>query len=200
MREHLIIFTRYPIAGQTKTRLIPALGAAGAADLQRQLTEFTLRQVRSLTQDISIYFSGGNLAQMQHWLGSSWQYQPQTGTNLGDRLSNAFQQSVTQGYQSTVIIGIDCPELNPEILQAAFANLQDHDLVLGKAHDGGYYLIGLQHNVNELFTEMRWGTDQVFAETLRRSQSLNLKTKILPTLHDIDYPEDLATWERINKT
>jgi len=197
MDNHLIIFTRYPLPGTTKTRLIPALGAAGAADLQRQLTEHTLEQVTNLTADISIFFSGGDQADMQTWLGDQWHYQLQTGDGLGDRLINAFRHSQTLGYERTLVIGIDCPEITGELLTEAFDALENNDAVFGKAHDGGYYLVGLQTVIPELFTEMPWSTETVLAETLNRANALNLSTKILRPLHDIDYPEDLAIWEQV---
>lgn len=197
LMNHLIVFTRYPIPGTTKTRLIPALGAEGAADLQRQLTEQTLEQVTSLAiaVDVSVYFSGGNMAQMQAWLSTQWRYQIQRGENLGDRLINAFQNSHKQGYQHTVIIGIDCPGLTHKILQEAFTALHHHDLVLGQAYDGGYYLIGLQQPRPELFTAITWGTASVLPETLQRAANLGLSTQLLPLLHDIDYPEDLKFFQ-----
>jgi uncharacterized protein len=193
--NHLIIFTRYPIPGTTKTRLIPALGAEGAAHLQQQLTEHTLNTVKHLADltvdlDISIYFSGGTVTQMQAWLGD-WHYQAQVGEGLGDRLIHAFQASDKQGYQRTVIIGIDCPDLTSDILQQAFDTLQNHDAVFGQAYDGGYYLVGLQKTVPELFTEMPWSTATVLAETLKRATDLGLSTQLFPMLHDIDNPEDL---------
>ncbi|WP_024545463.1 TIGR04282 family arsenosugar biosynthesis glycosyltransferase [Picosynechococcus sp. NKBG15041c] len=200
MADHLIIFTRYPVPGQTKTRLIPALGAAGAADLQRQLTEHTLNTVQTLGNlDISIYFSGGNVEQMQTWLGDQWHYQRQRGQDLGDRLIHAFQASEDQGYTKTVVIGIDCPGITGEILTAAFCQLDSAAVVLGPAVDGGYYLIGLHQNIAALFTDMPWGTATVFQETQTRCQRLNLSLALLPALQDIDYPEDLAVWEQITR-
>ena len=103
--NHLIIFTRYPIPGTTKTRLIPALGAEGAAALQRQLTEHTLEQVSELNANVTVYFSGGTLQQMQDWLGQDLHYQPQTGEGLGDRLIKAIELSREVGYLKTVVIG-----------------------------------------------------------------------------------------------
>ncbi|BAW95377.1 hypothetical protein NIES970_02820 [[Synechococcus] sp. NIES-970] len=200
MADHLIIFTRYPVPGQTKTRLIPALGAAGAADLQRQLTEHTLNTVQTLGDlDISIYFSGGNVEQMQTWLGDQWHYQAQQGKDLGDRLIHAFQASEDQGHTKTVVIGIDCPGITREILTAAFDKLDSAAVVLGPAVDGGYYLIGLHQNIAALFTDMPWGTATVFQETQTRCQRLDLSLALLPMLQDIDYPEDLAVWEQITK-
>ncbi|MGB2926109.1 MAG: TIGR04282 family arsenosugar biosynthesis glycosyltransferase [Limnothrix sp.] len=197
MRNHLIIFTRYPIPGTTKTRLIPALGAAGAADLQRQLTEHTLQQVQDLAADISIYFSGGNGSEMQTWLGDQWRYQPQRGDGLGDRLIHAFRESEAANYQRTVVIGIDCPGITKQLLTEAFSALKNHAAVFGKAHDGGYYLVGLQTLIPELFQDMAWGTETVLANTLARTETLGISTKILRSLHDIDVPKDLAIWEQI---
>ena len=197
MGNHLIIFTRYPVPGTTKTRLIPALGAKGAAALQKQLTEHTIQQVQGLDAAVTIYFSGGTLAQMQSWLGDQWQFQPQAGDDLGDRLINAIQHSKDSGYERTVVIGIDCPEITTEILGEAFTALINNDVVLGEATDGGYYLVGLQHLVPELFQNMQWGIDTVLEETLERTKRLDLKTEILQPLSDIDYPEDLAIWEKV---
>ena len=195
--NHLIIFTRYPIPGTTKTRLIPALGENGAADLQRELTEHTLNRVKGLTADISVYFSGGSLGQMQGWLGYKWQYVRQTGETLGDRLIHAMTQSQQKGYARTVIIGIDCPGITTEILTEAFTALEEKDTVFGEAADGGYYLVGLQRLVPEIFTDMSWGTETVLAETLTKTEALDLETELLQTLNDIDYPEDLEVWEQI---
>lgn len=197
MGNHLIIFTRYPVPGTTKTRLIPALGAEGAAALQKQLTEHTIQQVQGLDAAVTIYFSGGTLAEMQSWLGDHWEFQPQTGEDLGDRLINAIQYSTDSGYERTVVIGIDCPEITTKILTEAFTALETNDVVFGEATDGGYYLVGLQQLIPELFQEMQWGIDTVLAETLQRTEKLNLTTKILRPLSDIDYPEDLIIWEKV---
>ena len=198
-KNNLIIFTRYPVPGTTKTRLIPALGADGAAALQKQLTEHTLRQVQDLSAEVTIYFSGGTLEQMQDWIGDEWHFQSQSGDDLGDRLINAIQNSKNEGYQRTVVIGIDCPEITSDILQQAFTALETNDLVLGEATDGGYYLVGLQRLIPELFREITWGKETVLAETIQRAKNLQLSTKILQPLNDIDYPEDLVIWENVQQ-
>ncbi len=195
--NHLIIFTRYPIPGTTKTRLIPALGAEGAAALQRQLTEHTLEQVSELNANVTVYFSGGTLQQMQDWLGQDLHYQPQTGEGLGDRLIKAIELSREVGYLKTVVIGIDCPEITAAILEEAFSALENHDVVLGEATDGGYYLIGVRELNPELFQNINWGTSTVLAETLAKTRELQLNEKILQPLNDIDYPEDLVVWEKV---
>jgi hypothetical protein len=201
--ERLIIFTRYPHPGKAKTRLIPALGAEGAAQLHRQMTEHTLTQVRSWVKAgsrwLEIWFSGAATDQqaIQDWLGADRVYRLQGGGDLGDRMKEAFEAAFAAGMERVVIIGTDCPELDAKLLLQAFQALQTQDVVLGEATDGGYYLIGLRRLVPELLTGIDWGTDRVLQQTLERAKAACLSLTLLPPLADIDRPEDLAVWERI---
>ncbi|PMB45906.1 hypothetical protein CEN39_26510 [Fischerella thermalis CCMEE 5201] len=200
-KQHLIIFTRYPEPGLTKTRLIPALGAEGAANLQRQMTEYTLSKVRELQKAIAISvevrFSGGDLELMQNWLGSDLIYQSQGEGDLGKRMTRSLLDAFDAGARQAVIIGTDCPGVNAQILTQAFAELQQCDIVLGPAVDGGYYLIGLQRLFLELFVDIDWGTCQVLQQTVAICHQLNLSVAYLPSLADVDRPEDLSIWEQI---
>lgn len=200
MSERLIILTRYPEPGKAKTRLIPALGAEGAADLHRQMTAYTLAQVkllrhRSLT--VEVWFAGGDRVQMQTWLGTDLIYQPQPEGDLGDRMAQAFQTAFDSGVEAAIIIGTDCPELTDVRLTEALQALQQTDLVLGPATDGGYYLIGLRRFVPALFKSIAWSTDRVFQQTIDLASNLNLSLTTLPTLTDVDRPDDLPVWERV---
>lgn len=188
----LIVFTRYPVAGQAKTRLIPALGAAGAAALQRRMTQHTLALAQTCDRPLQIRFCGGSLAAMQSWLGADLDYQPQGDGDLGQRMCNALRDGFAQGGEPIVIIGTDCPLLDRQIIDSAFAALVAHDLVLGPAADGGYYLIGLRKLVPELFQSIAWSTATVLTQTLVIAQSLAISYALLPELSDIDRPEDLA--------
>ncbi|MCF4970320.1 TIGR04282 family arsenosugar biosynthesis glycosyltransferase [Nostoc sp. CMAA1605] len=200
--QHLIIFTRYPEPGKTKTRLIPVLRSVGAADLQRQMTEYTISQARRLQNDISIEvrFVGGNLQLMRDWLGSDLLYQAQGEGDLGIRMARSLADAFENHATQVVIIGTDCPEAKTHILAQASAHLQTFDLVLGPAIDGGYYLIGLRRFIPELFININWGTDQVLQQTIDIAKKLNVSYIYLPTLSDIDRPEDLQIWERVLKT
>jgi rSAM/selenodomain-associated transferase 1 len=193
--EHLIIFTRYPEPGKTKTRLIPALGAQGAAQLHRQMAQQTVETGRKLMQSrsvsLEVRYTGGSLSQMQDWLGSDLIYNEQGTGDLGDRMNHSFQAGFHQGKSSIIIIGTDCIELNTDILNQAFDTLQQQDLVIGSATDGGYYLIGLRRLIPELFQDIDWGTERVLEQTLARCKPLNLSIGNLPQLSDIDRPEDL---------
>ncbi|MEG3845799.1 TIGR04282 family arsenosugar biosynthesis glycosyltransferase [Microcoleus sp. herbarium19] len=193
--EKLIVFTRYPEPGKTKTRLIPVLGSVGAANLHRLIAGRTIARALSLQNSrplsVEIHYTGGSQQQMQDWLGTDLIYQNQIDGDLGARMTAAFQMSFDSGADKAVIIGTDCPDLKAEIAAQAFDELSDRDLVLGPAKDGGYYSIGLRRSIPELFDGINWGTSEVFASTRAIAQNLNLNIAVLPILADIDRPEDL---------
>lgn len=195
----LMLFTRYPEAGNTKTRLIPYLGAERAAELQRWMTASMAREMAELCPNIDrqIHFSGGGLSQMQAWLGQKFTYLPQFAGGLGNRLHQAFVQNFRSGMGAVIAIGADCPELNSHHLEQAFRQLQTHDLVLGPAADGGYYLIGLNRPQVQLFEKIPWGTGEVFERTVAIANRLNLSIATLEQLRDVDRPEDLALLNQI---
>ncbi len=195
-KDYLIIFTRYPQPGKVKTRLIPALGAAGAAALHQRMAEHTLAQARALRQtrglSIEVWFTGSStLAQMQEWLGTDVEYCVQPEGDLGDRMVSAFKSVFSKGYTSALVVGTDCPDLNTALLAQGFSALAHHELVLGPAIDGGYYLIGLRRLVPELFVDIAWSTGEVLEKTVAIAQRLNLTPFLLPYLTDIDIPQDL---------
>lgn len=206
--DRLIIFTRYPQPGKAKTRLIPALGPDAAAQLQRQMTEHTLRQVQMLQASypvsVEIWFAStvteaeaNDRQRMQEWLGTTWTYQMQQGDGLGERLITAIQAAFDAGMKQVVTIGTDCPGLDAMRMQQAFEQLQSADLVLGPATDGGYYLIGLKQLIPQLFAEIAWGTERVFQQTIAIADQLNLTVALLDPLTDVDRPEDLAVWDAV---
>ena len=200
VKERLIIFTRYPEPGKTKTRLIPALGAEQAALLQRQMTEHTLTQVRKLHSvrpiAVEVRFAGGDLNLMTQWLGSG-DYKPQGEGDLGTRMARSLCLALEDNVNA-VIIGTDCPGLNANLLHEAFDLLHLYDLVLGPAFDGGYYLLGLRSFIPELFVGINWSTAEVLQQTVAIAQQLNLSVNYLPALADVDRPEDLPVWEQIS--
>lgn len=194
-RERLIIFTRYPQPGRAKTRLIPALGAEGAAALHRQMAEQTLTEARRLREArsvaIEVLFTDSDSAQMQAWLGADLHYTAQHSGDLGNRLSQAFQSAFDRDATAVVAIGTDCPDVDADLLATAFEKLQTHDLVLGPATDGGYYLIGLSFVISDVFVDIDWSTAVVLQQTVAAAELLGLSIAYLPMLSDIDRPEDL---------
>jgi uncharacterized protein len=189
--DRLILFSRYPIAGQAKTRLIPALGATGAAQLQRQMTEWTFAMAMACAVSVQICFCGGTIAQMRQWLGDGPDYQPQGDGDLGERMARAVESALAQGYQRVVIIGTDCPAIDQNLVREAFDRLHQNDLVLGAAADGGYYLIGLRRWVPEIFQAIPWSSELVLTKTLAIADTLAIPYDVLKVLPDIDRPEDL---------
>lgn len=200
MTETLIIFSRYPEAGKTKTRMIPALGAVGAAELQKQLTEHTLKNAKALQRsraiNIQVHFTGGDTQLMTEWLGDNIEYIPQVAGDLGTKMYSAFTNAFNRGSTKAVTIGIDCPDIDPTILETAFNSLERDDIAIGSANDGGYYLIGLRQGIPQLFENIDWGTNMVLKQTKIVIEQLSLSTYYLATLSDIDRPEDLSIWQR----
>jgi rSAM/selenodomain-associated transferase 1 len=159
------------------------------------MTEKTLSSIELLTNiidvEVNIYFQGGNKKLMQQWLGEKYNFYPQIEGDLGEKMYSAFKDNFDNKNQQVIIIGVDCLELNMDILQEAFLALDNHDLVIGKALDGGYYLLGLNSLKKSLFDNIKWGTNQVFSQTMSIVQTLNYSTYQLPILRDIDRAGDL---------
>ncbi len=197
--EHLILFTRYPEPGLVKTRLIPVLGAEGAAAVQRRMTEAAAAQAESLVAArrlrLEIRYDGGDPARVARWLtpmAPSGRCRPQGDGDLGQRMQRAMEQAFAEGARRVVLLGCDCPAVSAAIMARAFDDLRDHDLVLGPALDGGYYLLGLAAPQPSLFTEMAWGDEAVLARTMARAAAASLRVSLLEALADVDRPEDLC--------
>jgi rSAM/selenodomain-associated transferase 1 len=201
--EKIIIFCRYPESGKVKKRLIPGINPDRATLIHKEMAEFTLETVQLFRKErgvaLEISFTGGQLESMRGWLGDLPQYSLQAKGDLGKRMSSAFSSAFQQQDQRVVIIGTDCPEITPAILESAFAGLIEHNVVIGPAYDGGYYLIGLKQEIPLIFKQVSWGSKYVFSQTIEHCTQYQLKVKILPKLHDIDRPEDLPLWNKIKQ-
>lgn len=193
--ERLIVFSRYPVAGRTKTRLIPALGEQGAADLHRAMAEHTLTQARRYARlrpcAVQVWYTGADDSAMRQWLGEDIAYHAQSDGDLGDRLNAAARAA---GGERRLFIGTDCPGVTDGVLRAATEALDDTDIVLGPATDGGYYLIGVRADHPLPFDDIPWGTGDVLETTKQRCAELGLSVTLLEPLTDIDRPEDLKVW------
>jgi uncharacterized protein len=198
--ERLVLFTRYPEPGRTKTRLIPVLGPNGASDLQKHMTEHVLSRVRDLVEsrsvDVEVRYEGGKQGLMEKWLGKSISYRSQGSGDLGTRMKRTFSEAFQQGLNRVVIIGSDCPGITKVTARTAFELLGQFDVVMGPANDGGYYLIGLRRETEELFHDIPWGTAEVRARTVEIANQLGLRLVHLEPLDDVDRAEDLEVWER----
>lgn len=190
--KNLLIFLKYPTPGTVKTRLGKVLGSDTAAWLYRRMAEVIVERFTCLPQHYFntaiFYHPPDKVSEFKTWLGRNLSYNFQQGNDLGERMHNAFLAT----YPSQVVlIGSDCPEITMEIILQAFQALKSYDMVIGPATDGGYYLIGLSHPRAELFQGIDWGTEKVFHQTTQKVQALRLSCHVLPTLRDVDAPEDL---------
>lgn len=184
----LVLFARYPIAGACKTRLIPALGAEGAAALHRHLTERTVAALRQSGCPVTLAYTGAEEAAFAAWLGRDIALVEQVEGDLTAKLTACLDPA------PVIFFGADTPDLKLHHVEQAIAALQTHDVVIGPADDGGYYLIGMRTPLPQLLTDMPWSTDRVLPESLARLVELEIEPVLLETLSDCDRPEDLARW------
>jgi uncharacterized protein len=187
----LVLFARYPVAGACKTRLIPALGPQGAAELHRQLTERTVALLRGNGCPVTVAFTGAKEHAFQDWLGPDMELIEQVEGDLTAKLL-AFLNPAP-----VIFFGADTPDLQPHHVAAAVEGLTTHEVVIGPAEDGGYYLIAMRHALPDLLVDMPWSTDQVLPETLARLDRLHIAPLLLETLSDCDRPEDLVRWPEL---
>jgi rSAM/selenodomain-associated transferase 1 len=190
----VLVFSKLPEAGRVKTRLIPALGAVGAANLYARLLE---RQLGWLTVEAGYPVQLWLTPSMDHPLIQQWANVSalslflQQGEDLGQRMMHAAR-SALQHYQQVVLLGVDCPALTPLHLRQAFAWLESYDAVLGPAQDGGYVLLGLKSTPEPLFNGHSWGQADVAETTRMAMRELHWDWRELPLLWDLDRAEDLT--------
>lgn len=190
----LIIFAKAPVAGYAKTRLAPALGAVAAARLASQMLEHALGgALASAVGPVELCCSP-DVTHAQFQLAadiSGVVLTQQGGGDLGQRMQLAFARALAR-YRRVVLIGTDAPALDAAVLRQAAKALHRHDAVFAPASDGGYVLVGLSRPAPALFDGIDWSTAKVMAQTRARANALGLTLCELPTLHDVDEPQDLV--------
>jgi rSAM/selenodomain-associated transferase 1 len=184
----IVIFAKAPLPGRVKTRLIPALGAEGAARLAREMLERTVAE--ALASGLPVELCGDPDAAEWHEARPGLALTAQGEGDLGERLARAAAR-VLAG-ENILLVGADCPELDRGRLRTAAEALQDHDAMIHPAHDGGYALLGLRRFEPSLFDGIDWSTPVVAAQTLARIEALDWSLHLGETLRDVDEPEDLA--------
>ena len=189
MAPRLHLFVKFPRPGQVKTRLIPAIGAERAAAVHRIMTERALEEMRKSGLDCEVRYAGADRDAFAAWLGSDIPLAPQGEGDLGDRLGRLRPPAIA--------VGADIPDFTADHLRRAAEALEQAEAVIGPAHDGGYYLIGIARPMPFLWSAMLWGTDAVLAETLARLASRGIAPVLLEPLHDCDRPEDLDRWPEL---
>lgn len=191
----LILFLKAPRPGLVKTRLAVALGAEAACAAYRKLVETLLPRLGGLA-GVELRFAPDDARRdIEPWLREGWRAAPQGPGDLGTRLARAMESAFAQGAKRVVVIGSDCPHVTTQDIADAWAALAGHDVALGPATDGGYWLIGLREPQPVLFTNIDWSTEKVLAQTLARADAAGLSVKLLRELADVDTPEDWRRFE-----
>ncbi|MBK8833105.1 MAG: TIGR04282 family arsenosugar biosynthesis glycosyltransferase [Saprospiraceae bacterium] len=188
----LVVFLRLPEKGKVKTRLAATLGEEAALEIYKKLVSITLDIViRSEIPTYLFYTDGLPPASTRD---ARFSYHIQADGDLGSRMADALS-FVLSLHQKALIIGSDCPGLTPEILHAGCRSLDEKDIVLGPADDGGYYLLGCIELHPALFANIKWSTPSVLDQTIEKIKEANLSYCLLEKLHDIDTAED---WNRFS--
>lgn len=189
MNENLIlIFTRNPELGKVKTRLAASIGEENALEIYKHLLEHTKKVTLETNFDKRVLYSE-EINTNDIWNNHLFQKKLQFGKNLGVRMYNAFKEGFDDGYKKIVIIGSDLIELESNDIKEAIKKLENNDIVIGPAQDGGYYLLGMKQIPENIFRNKEWGTNTVLKETLKDVQ--NLKHYLLQEKNDIDTLEDI---------
>jgi len=193
-KNTLIILLKYPEAGKVKTRLAKDVGDQRAAEIYSEMSKTIIDNVsESNGYETVIFFTPPEKEnEIRNWLrNKQCSITPQTGETLGNKIVNAFARVFSSGSDKAVIIGTDCIDVSSQTITQAINSLENVDVVLGPAEDGGYYLLGLNRPVPEIFQEIEWSTDRVLHQTLERLKEMKLSYELLKTLKDIDTLEDL---------
>ncbi len=189
MNKNLIlIFTRNPELGKVKTRLAATIGDENALEIYIQLLDHTKKVALETPYDKRVLYSE-EINHNDMWKADYFQKKLQVGADLGERMHNAFQSGFDDGYEKIVIIGSDLIALESTDITQAISKLDHHDIVVGPAEDGGYYLLGMKRIPENLFQNKEWGTSTVLSDTLLDIS--NLKYFLLEEKNDIDTYEDI---------
>ena len=194
-KEQLIVFVKAPRLGQVKTRLAQEIGAVAACDAYLRLVAQVLANIHDI-KSVQLRYSPDNSAkEIESWLKAGWECRPQRSGDLGDRLNRAFEEGFHEKYKKIVIIGSDCPEVTKADIVDAWTALDNSDVVLGPAFDGGYWLIGLKRNAHRLFQDIAWSSTTVLEDTLKRAEEEGMTVKLLQQRRDVDTRAD---WDRVS--
>lgn len=195
----VIVFIKYPEKGKVKSRLGKVIGDEKACRLYRNFVLDILETVNGIAPGecaVIVCFHPPHAAQeIKNWLGETYAYMPQRGSDLGEKMKNAFLDAFAEGFTTALLMGSDIPDLPGTIIAEGFAALEENDVVLGPTPDGGYYLIGftIGNFPPGVFTEIDWSAGEVFKRTLEKLNSAHCCIHVLPTWTDIDTYEDLQT-------
>lgn len=190
MNKTLIIFVKNPIPGKTKTRLAASVGHEKALKMYQQLLDYTEEQTAALPATKKLLFYSEAIVTDDGWSKDVFDKRVQSGPDLGSRMQNALQAAFQEGATQVIIIGSDCPGVTTDLLKSAQEKLEQHEVVLGPATDGGYYLLGMNAFYPSLLQGIAWSTESVATQTRQQAIAAGLTLGELTTLSDVDYLED----------
>lgn len=190
----LILFIKNPIPGKTKTRLAADVGDEMALKMYHRLTNWTREQAEGLQGIHRYLWYSSSITENDAWPAAKFDKHLQQGDGLGARMETAFEQAFAAGHTRVIIIGSDCPGITTEYLEEAFSALENNDVVIGPALDGGYTLLGMKQLHPTLFRDMSWSTDSVLPDTITRAGEAGLSVHQLTPLSDVDYIEDWLSY------
>jgi len=183
-----MVFVRNPELGRVKTRMAKSIGDQAALEIYKILSKHTSKIISEIDSDQLIFYSD-KIQDNDIWTATNCKKQIQTKGDLGQKMLAAFQYGFSLGYQKIIIIGSDLYSLRPKHIESAFEQLENYDVVIGPALDGGYYLLGLNFIIPKIFKQKQWSTSSVLKETLSDLKEFNVN--LLEPLNDIDTYEDL---------
>ena len=189
----LIIMAKEPMVGSTKTRLCPPLNLEEAALLYEVLLRDTIEMVSGI-KDIALAIAltpPESIEYFKRIAPSKTHFIPIVCANIGECLTISMNRLLDLKYERVLALNSDGPSLPAAIIHQAIQSLDNHDLVLGPAEDGGYYLVGLKQLHSKIFAEIEWSTDQVLTQTLHKAKCLGLSVHLLPVWYDIDTAYDI---------
>ena len=193
----MILFTRIPVPGETKTRMMPYLGPEECAELQINFLKDISRQLRKTGADLFVCYTGGKSPYVLRKIcGRRAIYIEQHGDGLGERMKNAFADVLGRGYESCVLTGSDIPELIADDVNEAFASLEQKDVVIGPSADGGYYLIGMRRLHPVLFENKAYSNAGVLEDLEETIRCEGLSSRRIRKLQDMDTRDDLAGYRK----
>tara|TARA_B100000929_G_scaffold49641_2_gene36090 strand:- start:3759 stop:4379 length:621 start_codon:yes stop_codon:yes gene_type:complete len=184
----LLIFTRNPEFGKVKTRLARDIGHQAALDIYKFLLAHTAKICTPLDTEKAVYYSE-EIPNNDLWNATVFQKKKQIGEDLGERMQNAFAEGFHLGYSKIIIIGSDLYDIETKDLEQAFKVLNNHEIVIGPAEDGGYYLLGMKQLHPKLFKNKNWGTATVLQDTINELKKSNYK--LLEKRNDVDLYSDI---------
>ena len=189
--DTLIIFAKEPVPGRVKTRLAAAVGPEEAARIYRKMGREVVDQLRNGPYRTVVCFDPpGAEPAVREWLGAEKvEFTPQSPGGLGERVRAAVSKAFSRS-ERVVVVGTDAPDVDRAVVAGAFRRLDEADIVVGPARDGGYYLLGVSSPSTRLFEAIPWSTEKVLEETLSRAEEAGLSVALLPVLSDVDTAED----------